>query len=178
MTVNAPGNTSCPSGQTAGTKTVNGQTRTTCTGTTSGTSTEAQSGFCEKNSKDKQCDGEGSDTSFGGSCAGGYKAVSDNAVLNAMAEEQYRQNCKMYGDPDSQPKEIPKQTKTATLGTVSVGNWGSSCPPPATFSAMGESYQLSFEPFCDTAPMVRPFVLLACALLAMGIVYSALRGNQ
>ncbi|PIF76915.1 hypothetical protein CLU95_4084 [Variovorax sp. 54] len=96
VTTNAPGNDACPSGQTPGTKTVNGQTRRTCTGTTSGTSSEAQSGFCEKNSKDKQCDGDGADTSFGGACAGGFKAVSDDAVLNAMAEEQYRRNCEFF----------------------------------------------------------------------------------
>lgn len=96
VTTNAPGNDTCPSGQTPGTKTVNGQTRTTCTGTKEGTTTEAQTGFCEKNPKDKQCDGDGADNSFGGACAGGFKAVSDDAVLNAMAEEQYRRNCEFF----------------------------------------------------------------------------------
>lgn len=177
-TVNAPGNSSCPAGQTSGTTTVNGQSRTTCTGTSSSTSTQPQATFCKDNPKDKQCGGDGSDTAFGGSCAGGYKAVSDNAVLNAMAEEQYRQNCKMYGDPDSKPQVIPKQTKTATLGTVTVGGWGSSCPAPITAVAMGQTFQMSFQSFCDTAPLVRPLVLLACALLSMSIVYSALRGTQ
>jgi hypothetical protein len=177
-TINAPGNSSCPAGQASGSTTVNGQTRTTCTGTSTSTSTQPQATFCKDNPKDKQCGGDGSDTAFGGSCVGGYKAVSDNAVLNAMAEEQYRQNCKMYGDPDSKPQVIPKQTKTATLGTVSVGGWGSSCPAPVPFSANGQTYQISFQPFCDTAPLVRPLVLLACALIAMSIVYAALRGSQ
>ena len=96
VTTNAPGNNTCPSGQTSGTTTVGGQSRTTCTGTSSGSSTGAQSGFCEKNPKGKQCDGDGSDTSFGGTCAGGFKAVSDDAVLNAMAEEQYKRNCQFF----------------------------------------------------------------------------------
>lgn len=95
-TINAPGNGSCPSGQTAGTTTVNGQSRTTCTGTSSGTSTRPQAAFCKDNPKDKQCGGDGSDTGFGGTCAGGFKAVSDDAVLNAMAEEQYKRNCQFF----------------------------------------------------------------------------------
>lgn len=40
-------------------------------------------------------DGEDGPSSFDGSCASGFKAVSDDAVLNAMAEEQYRRNCEL-----------------------------------------------------------------------------------
>jgi hypothetical protein len=94
--VNAAGNSTCPEGQTVGTTTVAGQSRTTCTKTSSSSTTEAQSSFCEKNSKDKQCDGDGADTAFGGTCASGFKAVSDDAVINAMAEEQYRRNCQFF----------------------------------------------------------------------------------
>jgi len=157
------------------------------TGTSTTTTKESAGSLCARDKGNGACTatgaggaggGEGDGTGFSGTCATGFKAVSDNAVLNAMAEEQYRQNCKMYGDPDSKPQVLPKQTKTATLGTVTVGGWGSSCPQPVTFAVLGQTYQISFQPFCDTAPLIRPLVLLACALIAMGIVYSALRGSQ
>ncbi|MWN70132.1 hypothetical protein, partial [Escherichia coli] len=43
-------------------------------------------------------------SSFGGDCAAGFKAVSDDAVINAMAEETFRQNCKVNPDAMSQLK--------------------------------------------------------------------------
>lgn len=101
---------------------------TTCTTTTTTTSTttsnsvststtsvtESLSDKCAKDPTNKVCtktgttggggkgDGDGTPSSFGGSCAGGFKAVSEDAVLNAMAEEQYRRNCELLRT-DSEP---------------------------------------------------------------------------
>ncbi|WP_157632267.1 virulence factor TspB C-terminal domain-related protein [Variovorax sp. CF313] len=62
------------------------------------TTTDSQTGFCNANKGSKVCEGQGdgTPTSFGGTCATGFKAVSDDAVLNAMALEQYKRNCQIF----------------------------------------------------------------------------------
>lgn len=154
------------------------------TGTSTTSTTESHGSLCARDKGNGVCSGGGGggdgdgESSFGGNCESGFQAKSDDAVLNAIALEQHKRNCTFFGDPDGEPQDIPKQTKTATLGTVTVGGWGNSCPPPMTFTFWGETYELSFRGLCESAPMVRPWVLLICGLLSMYIVYSALRGSQ
>ncbi len=71
------------------------------TGTGSTTTTTQETGtkgeMCAKSPSATACKGDDDKPNgFGGSCAGGYKAVSEDAVLNAMAEEQYRRNCQFF----------------------------------------------------------------------------------
>lgn len=166
---------------------MNGQTRTTCTGTTSGTTTEAQSGFCEKNSKDKQCDGEGTDTSFGGTCAGGFKAVSDDAVINAMAEETFRQNCKVNPDDASQVLGRTEAAKTgnqttdnpnnsaASIGPSSFDNSdaigaGAVCVADKSITLFGHTGTLPFSKVCSSLELLGIALVAVSSLLAARIV--------
>lgn len=87
---NNPGPT-CPQGTTPSGP--NGSA-SSCTGTSTGTSTQAQVQFCQENPKHVQC-GKG-DGGFGGNCAAGFIATGEDPVLNAMALEQYKRNCAFF----------------------------------------------------------------------------------
>jgi len=186
-TINAPGNTTCPTGQTAGTTMVNGQSRTTCTGTSSATTSQAQSEFCTANPKDKQCGGDGADTSFGGSCASGFKAVSDDAVLNAMAEEQYRRNCEVLRtdtEPSAWAAAEGAKTGNAMDGnpnndsvSVGPGNFdqsdalgGGGCNLNKTFTVRGLTVNMPWNVLCDPLAMLGQILVAVSLLLAARIV--------
>lgn len=186
-TVNAAGNTTCPAGQTSGTTTVDGQSRTTCTGTTSATGTQAQSEFCTANPKDKQCDGDGADTSFGGSCASGFKAVSDDAVLNAMAEEQHKRNCETLrtdAEPSTWAAAEGQKTDNAMKdnpnnSTVNIGpgNFdmgdslgGGGCSLNKTVVVRGYSVALPFNVLCDPLAVLGQILVAVSLLLAARIL--------
>lgn len=187
VTINAPGNETCPAGQTSGTTTVNGQSRTTCTATASGSTSQAQTDFCKQNPKDKQCGGDGADTSFGGTCAAGFKAVSDDAVLNAMAEEQYRRNCQVFATdkPEStvvadasDPTGLLKAT-TPGDSTVSVGSGnfdtssslgGGSCNLNKTIVVAKMTATLPFNVICDPLAYLGEVLVAVSLLLAARIV--------
>ncbi|RST50549.1 hypothetical protein [Variovorax sp. DXTD-1] len=186
-TINAPGNGTCPAGQTSGTTTVNGESRTTCTGTATSASTGSQSGFCEKNPKDKQCGGDGADTSFGGSCASGFKAVSDDAVLNAMAEEQHKRNCEVMRtdtEPSTWVTAEGQKTDNAMKdnpnnSTVSIGpgNFdtsdalgGGGCNLNKTVVVRGYSVALPFNVLCDPLAVLGQILVAVSLLLAARIV--------
>lgn len=176
--------TKCEGGQcTTTTETTTKNAAGTVTGSTTGTTKEGIGAKCSKDPGNKVCSGVGMGEgegggSFTGNCTAGFQVKGEDPVLNAMALEQHTRNCKFFGDPDSQSQAIPKQTKTATLGTLPVGGWGTACPSPMTFSFYGQTFEVSFHAFCESAPTVRAFVLLICGLLSMFIVYSALRGSN
>lgn len=184
VTTNAPGNSTCPAGQTVGSTTVAGQTRTTCTGTTSGTTTQAQAGFCEKNPKNPQCGGEGGDTSFGGTCAAGFKAQSDDAVINAMAEETFRQNCKVNPADSETTLAAAERVKTGNQTTDNPNNaslsispssidtsdaigGGGGCIADKAINVAGGTVVLPLSRFCDSFPM------LGNLLVAIGFLVAA-----
>lgn len=187
VTINAPGNESCPAGQTSGTTTVNGQTRTTCTGTSGGTTSQAQSEFCKTNPTDKQCGGDGGKTGFGGSCAGGWKAISDDAVINAMAEETYRQNCKVNPDEASQTVGREEAAKTGnqtgsnpnnsavTIGPGSFDNSdalgaSATCIGDKSIVVMGKSIVIAFSMICQYLEALGLVMVGVSSLLAARIV--------
>lgn len=150
-------NTICNAGACTTTTTVtSGGTGPNGTGAGSTTATTTESGpkaeVCAKDPGNTACKGDDDKkpTGFGGSCVGGYKAVSEDAVLNAMAEEQYRRNCQLFdtasGESQTYATEAAKtgdQTgslagnATQDLGTVvdttdALG--GGSCPADQTIS--------------------------------------------
>lgn len=101
---------------------------TTSSTTTSDTKSQPQGTYCAGDGKGSaQCSGDGSSSSFGGSCASGFKAVSDDAVINAMAQEIYTQDCKVNPDAPSQVIGQNAMTADATNapGYGVVGNPGS-----------------------------------------------------
>lgn len=194
---NKPGDTNCPAGTTVGSTTKDGQTVTTCTSSSTSTSTGTQAGFCKDNPSSKQC-GQGQGGAFGGTCAAGFKAVSEDAVLNAMAEEQYRRNCQFfekkpddteeslaYEDMKAKGKAGVDQTNdlpAASKREVSIGPGdfdssnalgGAACITDRTIVVMGRSISLPFSQLCVWLGYMGT-VLLACSyLVAARIVMGA-----
>lgn len=131
--------------------------------------------------------GTGEGSSFGGTCAEGFKAKSEDAVVNAMAEETFRQNCKVNPDTDSQALGKAEAAKTGNLnkdnpnnGDFSIGpsnfdttdaiGGGAACIADKTVTIMGGSLVLPMSIVCPYLNALG-LVLLACSfLLAARIV--------
>ncbi|MDD5215382.1 MAG: virulence factor TspB C-terminal domain-related protein [Methylococcales bacterium] len=53
--------------------------------------------------------------------------------------------------------------------------WGiGSCPEPETFAVLGSHYEISYQPLCDLAESIRPFVIAMGAFSSLMIVVTAL----
>lgn len=133
--------------------------------------------------------GDKGESSFGGTCAQGFKAVSDDAVINAMAEETFRQNCKVNPDADSQKegKEAYDKNEKAENMTkdnpnnseLSVGPerfdvtnaiGGGGCITDKTVTVAGKAITLPLSNVCQYLSVLGS-VLMACSfLLAARIV--------
>lgn len=73
-----------------------GGTTATCSTTTT---TDTAKGTCQKSPGNSVCAGGGNGSpgsSFGGDCKAGFKAVGEDPVLNAMAQEQFTRNCQFF----------------------------------------------------------------------------------
>lgn len=170
--------------------------------TTSSTSvTQSLADKCVKDPVNKVCtktgttgssgsgngDGEGSPSSFGGSCVSGFKAQSEDAVLNAMAEEQYRRNCQVLDTTGTASQQIAAEiAKTGNQtgdnpnnSDVSIGSsnidtsdalGGGGCSLDKTFSVRGQSFTLPFNVVCDPLAMFGQLLVAVSMLLAARIV--------
>jgi hypothetical protein len=153
------------------------------------TTTSPQSGFCDKNKTDKVCQGQGEGTpsSFGGSCDGGFRAVSDDAVLNAMAQEQYKRNCEILrSDTEPSTWAAAEGQKTGNAmqgnpnnGTASIGPssfdtsdslGGGGCNLNKTVVVRGFSVALPFNVLCDPLAVLGQILVAVSLLLAARIV--------
>lgn len=155
------------------------------------TSTSDQSGFCNKseNGGNKVCQGqgEGTPTSFGGTCASGFTAVSDDAVINAMAAETFRQNCKVNPDDASQVVGKAEAAKTGNQtgsnpnnGSVSIGpgsfdssnalGSGASCIADQSVTVLHWTATLPFSKVCSSLDILGLALLAVSSLLAARIV--------
>ena len=83
----------------------------TGTATTSSTASQPKGQFCAENPGNKQCS-DGEDSSFGGSCSGGFQCKGD-AVQCAVAREIHTQNCKL-NDSSSAENALYHANKTRT----------------------------------------------------------------
>lgn len=177
----------CTTDTTTCTQIAGGSNGSCSTTTTTGTI----QGVCSKDPGNSVCvagaGGSGTPSAFGGDCAAGFKAVSDDAVINAMAEETFRQNCKVNPDTDSQALAKAEALKTGNQtgdnpnnGSVTVGpgnfdttdaiGGGSACIADKSVSVMGSSFLLPFSRVCGSLEALG-MVLLACSfLLAARIV--------
>jgi len=57
------------------------------------------------------------------------------------------------------------------------GNAGS-CPSPATFSVLGGTYEVSYQPLCDLAGYLRPLVILAAMWISGSMISQVLVGTR
>ncbi len=82
--------------------------------------------------------------------------------------------CSKFGTPDAQ--QPTKSNNTVSLGTGSgITGFLDGCPADRTRQTAAGEVRLSFASACEVAPMVKPLVLLAAAIIAGLIVIQSLR---
>lgn len=189
--------TKCKDGScTTTTKETTRDSTGTVTGTNTTTTKESAGSLCARDKGNGACTatgaggaggGEGDGNSFNGNCVAGFKAVSEDAVLNAMAEEQYRRNCEILRT-DTEPSQWAQQEgqrtddRTSTNPynqTVNVGPssfdtsdalGGGSCSLNKTIVVRGFTVTLPFDNICSSLAMLGNVLLAISFLLAARIV--------
>lgn len=159
----------------------------TCTETNS--TTKSLTDYCKENPKATQC--VGTQSSFGGNCAAGFKAQSDDAVVNAMAEETFRQGCKMNvedsdvalaqgerGKTGNQTGDNPNNSNVSiapsSIDTSDALGGGAGCITDKTITVFGgTSVTLPTSKFCEGFALVGN-LLVALSFLVAGVI--VLRG--
>lgn len=178
----------CTTTTTTTTTTTNTTTNTTTTNTTTNTTTEGKGSFCEQNKGSKLCsDGDDKGSSFGGTCAAGFKCEGD-AIQCAIAQEQHRRACKLFDDqtPESQLYDAEK-TKTGKRTDDLPGNetieFGSSmynssnalgagtCISDLPVEVLGQTVSLPISQICPHLATLRLALLAFGALLWVLIVF-------
>lgn len=190
-------NTSCKDGIcSTTTKETTRDSTGTVTGTNTTTTKESAGSLCARDKGNGACTatgaggaggGEGDGNSFNGNCVAGFKAVSEDAVLNAMAEEQYRRNCEILRtDTEASAWVATEGAKTGNAmdgnpnnGTVAIGpgNFdtsdalgGGGCNLNKTVTVRGYSATLPFNVLCDPLAVLGQLLVGVSLLLAARIV--------
>lgn len=163
--------------------------KATCTNTT--TTTQPQADFCKANPKNASCSNDPGQSSFSGTCAAGFVATGDDAVLNAMAKEEFQQNCKLNPADVETELAAAERVKTGNMtgnnpnnGTVSISasqidtsdalNAGGGCISDVTISVFGGSVvTLPTSRYCDHFAMLGT-LLVALSFFAAAVI--VLRG--
>lgn len=152
----------------------------TCTNTT--TTTKPVGEYCKEHPSDTACKGKTS--SFGGDCSAGFKAQGEDAVLNAMAEETFRQNCKLTpGGAEQQvsdaeglnaghelsknPNNSSVDFSPASIDTSNALGGSPGCIADRTGTIMGQQFTFKFSEWCQG------FEAFGTLLLAVGYLLAA-----
>ena len=161
----------------------------TSTASSASNTSQSASSFCQDNSKSSQCTGQGDGKggSFTGSCAAGFKADGDDAVLNAMAQEQFRLNCKILAadsaesvainallDSSGSTASVNPNDKTVNISSSSFDQTSAlgsgSCNLNKTIVVAHMSATLPFNVLCDPLAVLGKLLVGVSLLLAARIV--------
>lgn len=107
-----------------------------------------------------------------GSCPAGYVQTGLTALGDGSTEAQCAPD---GGDPDwmglAEKLDFSDQLPASWMEPPAMpqaSGPGSSCPAPLSFSFLGNSIDISLDPFCSLADILRPF------LIALGYLFAAL----
>jgi hypothetical protein len=133
---------------------------------------------------------------FSGTCAAGFQAKGDDPILNAMALEQYKRNCKFFENDTDVQSTVNKirsggdtQNTTAmkeaaagapvTIQTFDAGGrgWGRACPadPVIPLSFVNRTFTIPFSRVC--APL-NAFAMAGVALTMLGAFVWVMGGKK
>jgi len=103
--------------------------------------------------------------------------TTETKTESPVAKEEQPTDCDKY--PDSAgcadlgtaptADTLNKTTQAVSVGTVSFAS-GGSCPAPLTFSVIGQSYGVSYQPLCDQMFILRALFLAMAGVLAAYIL--------
>ena len=113
--------------------------------------------------------------------------VIDNSTSTTEAPEKEQEDpCKANpdragcSDLDTPTEDIKTETKEVTYSKENI-SWaaGAQCPPPWNFDVpalrSSGNFQVRYEPLCDVANRMKPFILAGAAFVAMMIVMSGIK---
>lgn len=152
--------------------------------------TMSQGAFCAQNKGSNVCigQGDGEGGSFTGDCVAGFKAVSEDPVIAAMALEQHKRNCELLkkDSPESQAydalKDVGGTTKATNPNdssvTIGAGSFDSSdaiggggCNLNKTIVVAGRSVVLPINDYlCNPLAIMGQLLVAVSLLLAARIV--------
>ncbi|WP_291554698.1 virulence factor TspB C-terminal domain-related protein [Comamonas sp. SCN 65-56] len=129
--------------------------------------------------------GEGPNSSFMGTCMGGFQCEGD-AVQCAIAREQHRRNCALFvdetlesklyeaekGKEGSQTEALPGNSTVDLTPNINQTDalGGGACVGDKTVSVMGQSITLPFSVLCPYLEMLGNILVAVSLLLAVRIV--------
>jgi hypothetical protein len=115
--------------------------------------------------------GGGSGTGTGG----GSVTVNVPPQPTDCDKDPTRIGCSQYGEPDNSVRLSTRDSGFSSIVPVAFAG-GGSCPAPASFSARGHSYSLSFQGICaNSVDYIRPIVLVIGAALAAFVFIGGFR---
>jgi hypothetical protein len=176
--------TTCTTTTTTTTTTTNGSGQTSSSQQSS-TTQQPQRDHCAANPKAKECAGnQETQSSFNGACASGFTAKSDDAVINAMAEETFRQNCKVNPEDaettlaktervktgnqtGDNPNNVSLSISPSSIDTSDAIGGGGGCISDKVINVAGGTVVLPLSRSCDSFPM------LGNLLVAIGFLVAA-----
>lgn len=137
--------------------------------------------FCEENPDSPIC----KDSNFGGDC--GSFTCDGDAIQCAIAQHQHQKRCDdenayMQNSYIAQAKTILEggsdsvTDPIATPETRALGSFDTSdmltpgCPAPRSYTVLGGSFTINYQPFCDIAAIVKIFLVVGALLLGGRIV--------
>ncbi|MFD1245370.1 virulence factor TspB C-terminal domain-related protein [Paralysiella testudinis] len=83
--------------------------------------------------------------------------------------------CADLGNADYEDPVIPSEQRKLDFQPANIFNTSGICPRPLSFDVMSKSFQISYQPMCDFAGMVRPMIIMMAMVISMGMAYSATR---
>ena len=85
--------------------------------------------------------------------------------------------CDQLTEPEQVDLDVPEETIDLSFKPDSVFSSSGQCPAPVRFEAMGARYEISLEPACTLAEMMRPFIIAMAWLVAAFFVARVVRNN-
>ena len=190
----APAGSASGAGGGSSTKTecngINCTTTTTTTdaaGNVTGTAekTEKQESFCKENPTSSLC----KQSSFGGSCAA--TTCEGDAVMCAIAADQYKRNCEWFDDPasaqlatvgnaainglsrpDGHPANAPDAQSVSFSSVIDqTDRLGGSCPADVSVTVAGRSVVMPLSSMCGNLQLIGNLMVGFCMFVAALIVF-------
>ena len=83
--------------------------------------------------------------------------------------------CMDMGNADYEDPIIPENKIDLDIKPANIFNDNATCPPPATFNVLGQTYAVEYTPMCNFAAGIRPMMILIGIITALTMCYNAVR---
>ncbi|WP_257380060.1 virulence factor TspB C-terminal domain-related protein [Snodgrassella communis] len=121
-----------------------------------------------------------------GSSAPSKPTDSNSANSNNSTNLDKNEFCSLYpnaiacmpaGVDSYEDLSIPEQSVDLSFKPLTAFSADGTCPAPEQLNLLGNHYEVSYNYACETMRRIRPIVIACAMVVAMFIVYGALKGN-